>query len=245
MQRSRKSKIPTTEDVLRQQEAQAKASKENAVAVKKENALVADDGNAWLEFGTSLQDILGLPRMKHTKESTYAVGESETVPIGTRAVGHPDELEIGWTRWDGNQPTDKRWGRVADKFVPPLERDLPDNEPVKQPDGSHRRPWQFGMMMPITLLNEGGQTYALFITAKSAFGAISSLSREYGKRLCDGKAGRPIIELRTDKFWSHRYHTWVAKPVLPIVGWTDANGKPLALKDDIEDDLPDFGGRAA
>jgi len=30
-----------------------------------------------------------------------------------------------------------------------------------------------------------------------------------------------------------------------IVGWTDPDGKPLSLADDMEDAIPDLGGRAA
>jgi hypothetical protein len=241
-------KARTTEDILKEQEAQAKVERENAFTVKTgNNALVGSADNPWLELGTQLHEILGLPRMKFSKEADYLIGESESVPKGTKVVGHADETELGWVLWENNQPVDRRWGRIAESFVPPPESELPNNEPIAQPDGSMRKPWQFGMVLPVTLMSEGGETYAFSVTSKGGIGAVSGVSRAYGKRLRDGKPGRPIIELKSDKYWSRRYHTWVNYPVLTITGWTDpSSGKPLSLKDDLNDDLPDnLKGKAA
>jgi len=233
-----KTKVRTTEQVLREQEARAKAERENALTATEGNALIADNDNPWLEMSTALDKILGLPRLKFSKEAEYVVGESESLAIGTRVIAHADEIELGWKRWENNQLIDQRWGRIADNFVPPQEKELPNNEPVVQPDGTSRKPWQFSMELPVTVMDAGEQVLSFTVTSRGGLGAVSAVSRAYGKRLKEGQPGRPILELKGDKYWSNRFHTWVNYPVLTIVGWTDAGGKPLSLRDDLNDDLP-------
>jgi len=58
-------------------------------------------------------------------------------------------------------------------------------------------------------------------------------------------AGLPIVELQPDSY-KHKQYGKIFFPVLHIVGWTDDKGEQLSLKDDMEDDIPDFSkGRAA
>jgi hypothetical protein len=236
-------KVRTTPDILKEQEKRANAARENALPMRKgaSNALVADSNNPWLELGSSLQDVLGLPRLKFPKEGgKYAISENESIPLGTRATAHADKIELGWKRWENNQCTDTRWGRLADNFAPPPEDKLPDNEPIIQSDGTSRKPWQFSMKMPVTIMDAGRQTYDLTVTAKSAFGAIRGVSHAYGKRRQEGRTECPIVELKGDRFWSHNYHTWVQFPVLEIVGWAGPDGKPLSTSDDLGDAIPEF-----
>jgi hypothetical protein len=122
---------------------------------------------------------------------------------------------------------------------------LPDNDPVAKGDGTVRRPWQFGMMIPVTFLNAGGQTYGFSVTGKYAMGAVSGVNRAFGRRKEGPRPGRPILELQGDKRWNPRHHTWVNFPKLPIVGWTGPDGKPLSLSDDLEDAIPELGKRVA
>jgi hypothetical protein len=242
----RKRSSRTTEQVLKEQEQRAKAERENAVAKAGSNALAGDGNNPWLEMGTALEQILGLERLRFAKEGGYFIGETDEVPLGTRGIGHVDEAELGYKKWVNNQCVDTRWGRIADKFIPPPEDELPDNKPVEQDDGSLRRPWQFGMLLPVTLMDAGGQTYGFGVTGKFALGAVSGVIRAYGRRKESGQPGRPILELQSDKKWVQRHHTWVNFPKLIIVGWTGPDGKPLSLKDDLNDDLPDqLKGKAA
>ena len=72
------------------------------------------------------------------------------------------------------------------------------------------------------------------------------MTRAYGKRVQakGDEAGLPIIELRSDSY-KHRTYGKIFFPVMHIVGWTGPDGKPLSLADDMEDAIPDLGGRAA
>jgi hypothetical protein len=224
--------------VLRDQEALIETERRNtALARAKANALAADDTNPWTEIGAELDKILGFPRMKFTTAGEYSVGETEIIPKGTKGTAHANDIELGFKKWEDNRLLDQRWGHVADRFIPPPEDELPDNEPHKQADGSMRRPWQFAMVLPITLLNAGGQTYAFGVTSKGGIGAVSAISRAYGKRLQEGLPGLPIVELKSDKYWHRVHHNWVHYPVLLIVGWAGPDGKPLSLAEELNDSV--------
>ena len=59
---SARKKIPTTEDVLKDQQRQADTQRGNAAMVKKAaNVLVADVSNPWIEVGAELDKFLGAP----------------------------------------------------------------------------------------------------------------------------------------------------------------------------------------
>jgi hypothetical protein len=238
---SAKKKICTKQDVLKEQEERAKADTENALALReRNNALVADADNPWIEMSTALDLVLGLPRMKYSKEGTYMVGDNEEIAKGTRVIARASETEYGWTRWDNNAPVDKRWGRMVDRFIPPAECDLPDNEPIKQPDGSFKKPWQFSMGCPMTILGKDGspsETYAFITPSKGGLNAMRGLTRALGRRRYQGKPGEPICELDGDKYWHRTHNSWVNYPIIRIVGWTDATGRPLSRAEDLDDGI--------
>jgi hypothetical protein len=239
-------KARTAEQVLREQEAQANAARENAVVRAGSTALAADNLNTWIEIGAELDKVLGLTRMKFSHTAgEYTVGEAETIPLGTRGVAHADKVEWGYKLYKDGQFVDQQWGRMADGFAPPPENKLPDNELRQQPDGSQKRPWQFSMVLPVTLLNAGDQTYALRVTSKGGIRAVGTVSREYAKRLRKGPPGLPVVELREGKYWHSVHNCWVHYPVLLIVNWTGPDGKPLSTSDDLEDAIPEFGKKVA
>jgi hypothetical protein len=245
---SAKRKIRTAEEVLKEQEETVARDQKNAIALRESaNALVADGGNPWLEMSAELDKVLGLPRMKFL-DGKFMIGDSEEIPLGTKIIAHASETEYGWTRWENNAPGDKRWGRMADRFAPPAETDLPNNEPIKQPDGSLKKPWQFSMAVPVTILGKDGQlgeTFAFVTPSKGGLNAIRGLTRAYGRRRDQGKNGDPACELVADKYFHRTHNSWVYYPIFRIINWTGPDGKPLSLKDDLADEIPTFGGKAA
>ena len=249
-----KKRVRTTEDVLKEQGAQAKAARESVPATAtRRTALTVDDSNPWIEIGTELDKYLGAPLLKFTKQGEFAISDIDAVPAGTRCVAHCDMMEIGWVKWvDGRpsaDPADNKVGLVADGFIPPQKSDLPDRDETQweiQDDGKPRDPWAFQMSVPLTLLDAGGETYKFTAGSKGGLRCLSGLTRAYGKRVQakGSAAGLPIIELRSDSY-KHRTYGKIFFPVMHIVGWTGPDGKPLSLADDMEDAIPDLGGRAA
>jgi hypothetical protein len=249
-----KRKGRTTKDVLKEQEAQAKAARENVlVAAKRSTALTPLDGsNPWIEIGTELDKYLGAPLLKFTKQGEFAISDLDTIPVGTHCITHCDKMEIGWIKWiDGrpsSDPGDRKLGLVADGFIPPKRSDLPDTDETQWEieDGEPRDPWAFQMSVPLTLLNAGGETYKFVTPSKGGLRCLSGLTRAYGKRVQakGDAAGQPVVELRSDSY-KHRKYGKIFYPVMHIVGWTGPDGNPLSLVDDIEDTIPDFSGKAA
>src|SRR5262245_18785516 len=72
---------------------------------------------------------------------------------------------------------------------------------------------------------------------KGGLTCVSKLIRAYGRRVQDKKVpGLPIVELRADHY-RHRTYGKIFFPVMHIVGWTDADGKPLSIADDLNDEI--------
>src|SRR5262249_4469541 len=144
-------RIPETEDILKQQEAQAKAQRENENAVarlKGSTALTPDGTNAWLEVSTELDRFVGAPFVKFSKQGEYAVSDTESIPAGTRCVAHVDEAEFGWRYWWGGKSVHEkaRMGRVCDRFVPPQRSELGELDQTQwemDEQGAPRDPYQF------------------------------------------------------------------------------------------------------
>ena len=227
-----------------------KAEKESAIAVRsKDSALAADNDNAWLEVSAELDRFIGAPFVKFTKTGDYAISDVENLPNGSRCIAHADETEFGWTLWQGGKPTERRMGRVADRFIPAQRSELglaDEREWELQTDGTRRDPWQFGAQVPITRLDAGGETYQFTTGSKGGLRCVNGLVRAYGRRVQSEKApGLPIVELKSDRY-KHPTYGWIYYPVMHIVGWTDDSGRPQSVADDLNDDLPDnLKGKAA
>jgi hypothetical protein len=241
--RTAKKKHRTTEDVLREQEAQAKAARENALTVKKgSTALSADGSNPWIEVSAELDRFIGAPFVRFSKQGEFAISDTETIPAGTRCVAHCEEISFGWRKWLDNKVVDTRMGLVADRFVPAQRRDLGDTDEDQweiQDDGSRRDPWQLNASVPLTRLDTG-ETYLFSVSSKGGLRCINGLTRTYGSRVkAKGEAaGNPIVELQPDSY-KHRTYGKIFFPLLHVVGWTDASGKLLSSAELLDDDLPD------
>jgi hypothetical protein len=244
----KKARARTSSDVLQEQEKQAAAARENAVAVRASGiALVADPGNPWLEVATALDRFVGAPFVKFNKQGEFAISDTEAIPAGTRCIAHVDEVLFGWRKWADNKVVDTRMGRVADRHVPAQRNELGDTDERQwevQDDGSRRDPWQFTASLPLSRLDTG-EAYLFSTSSKGGIRAINGLTRTYGSRVRakGDKAGLPVVELQPDHY-KHSLYGKIYFPCLRVVNWTGADGEPLSVGADLEDAIPDFGGRA-
>jgi hypothetical protein len=240
-----KKKVPATEDVLREQKD--RADRKNVPAKPKSTAL-ADASNPWTEIGTELDKYLGAPLLKFNKQGEFALSDVDALADKTRCVAHCDLMEIGWVKWADGRPVDRKVGLIAEKFIPPQRHDLPDRDEDQweiDDDGQRRDPWSFQMSVPVTMLTEGGETYKFTVGSKGGLRCLGALSRTYGRHVAAGKSGQPIVELCSD-FYMHPKYKKIFFPVLHVVGWTGADGKPQTLAEDLDDSLPDdLKGKAA
>jgi hypothetical protein len=243
-----KKSVRTSEQVLREQEARAKAARENAVVKKGGTALITDNSNPWIEVSAELDKFVGAPFVRFSKSGQFEISESEAIATGTKCIAHVDEVAFGWRKWQGNRLVETRMGRVADRFVPAQRQELGDTNPGEwetQDDGTPRDPWQFCASLPLTRLDTG-EGYVFSVSSKGGQRCVNGLTRTYGSRVRakGDAAGLPVVELQPDSY-KHKQYGKIFFPVLHIVNWTDASGKPLSASDDMEDGIPDFGGRAA
>ena len=243
-----KRKVRSTEEILKEQKAQA-ARDAKAVAFLASTTLSTGGvNNNWLEIGAELDKYLGAPLLKFTKQGEFAISDIDTIPNGTRCIAHCDLMELGWVKWADGKPTgDRKVGLVVDGFIPPKREDLPDRDETTweiQDDGTRRDPWSFQMSVPITRLDAGGETYQFTVGSKGGLRCLSALTRMYGKRIAEKKSGLPVVELQADSY-KHRTYGRIFFPVMHVVGWTGADGKPESLSVDMNDEIPDLGKKAA
>ncbi len=212
---------------------------ENTSLIKVAPSALALPSNPWSEIATELDKVLGAPAVKFTKDGTFALSDTDSVPAGTRCVARIDLVQTGWVKWLDNLVVRRIMGLVAESFVPPARATLDDIEENNWPidnKGKSRDPWQFQMVLPITRLDTD-ETLNFTTGSKGGLGAINKLIRTYGSRLARGGGGLPIVELRSD-FYKHREYGKIFFPAFLITSWTDNGGKPLSVKDDLEDTIP-------
>lgn len=66
---------------------------------------------------------------------------------------------------------------------------------------------------------------------------MNSLTRTYGRRVQNEKVpGLPVVELKADSY-KHRRYGKIFTPLMIVVEWTGADGKPLSLADDLNDEI--------
>jgi hypothetical protein len=244
---STKRKARTSEDILREQEEAAKASRENALVKKASNtSLVADPGNAWLEVSSELDRFVGAPYLRFSKQGEFAISDTETIPAGTRCIAHTDEIQFGWRKWQDNKVVDVRMGYVRDRYVPAQRHELGDIDEagweMQDGGGVRRDPWQFTASLPLTRLDTG-EAYLFSTSSKGGIRAINGLTRTYGSRVRTkgDAAGLPVVELRPDHY-KHSQYGKIYFPCLHVATWTDASGAVLSLSADMEDEIPHLGG---
>jgi hypothetical protein len=239
-----KRKVRTTEEVLKEQKTRAAR---DLTVTPAANTALSTGGNCWLEIGAELDKYLGAPLLKFSKQGEYAISDIDTIPTGTKCVAHCDLMELGFVKWTDGRPTDRKVGLVADGFVPPRKDDLPDRDESTweiSDTGEKRDPWAFQMSVPVTRLDAGGETYQFTAGSKGGLRCLSALTRAYGKRVAEKTPGLPIVELQSDSY-KHRTYGKIFFPVMHIVGWTGADGKPQTLGEDMSDALPDFDKKVA
>ena len=246
MNTATKQKVPTAAAILQQQKrdhapggiAAKTPARSTAVARPAAGDLAVPD-NPWMEVSSVLGEFVGAPRLKFTKDGDFAISDTETIPPGTRCIAHVDQLEFGWTKWQDNQPVERRSGRVADRYRPASRAELGDLDESKweiQPDGTRRDPWQFGATLPVTRLDTN-ETFDFVTGSKGGLRAVGMLSRAYGKRADKQPKSLPIVELQPDHY-KHKQYGKIYVPALHVVNWTDDNGVPLSAADDLNDKIP-------
>jgi hypothetical protein len=237
----------TPEEILKQQEADAerdrmermRAVQPPVVANSRSPVAAQPAANAWVEVSTALDQVLGGPLLKFTKQGEFVTGsDANVMPAGTRCVARVDEVQFGWCKWIGGEKVDQRMGRTADRFCPPQRSELGDTDRAQWEvdDGKPKDPWQFQTLLPVTRLDTD-ETFDFVSGSKGGLAAVNKLVRTYGTRLAQGKDGLPIVDLRAGDY-KHRTYGKIFFPVFAIVNYTSATGAPATVAEDLQDAIP-------
>src|SRR5262249_742715 len=80
----------------------------------------ATSSNAYLEDGG---DSIG--EMLRFVKGKWRIGD-EIIPLGTRYIAYVPQSLKGWVRFENGKPTDRRVGKVAERFQMPEREELGD-----------------------------------------------------------------------------------------------------------------------
>jgi len=190
--------------------------------------------NAWLEMSNAMDSYVGYSFMKFQKDGQYTVGvEAEEAPLGTKAIAHARQVELGWRKWQDNSPVDRRMYKIADGLVPPSRSELGDMDQSQweQDNGKRIDPWQFWGAIRIELCGSG-ETFMFESRSKGGLGAINKIVKVFGQRVRDMNGqdpGRLLIELQADKYkHPNPQYGWIWYPILRRLGWIGPDGKLLS-----------------
>jgi hypothetical protein len=185
------------------------------VSVVKNTLPAMPEANPWLDAAAEAASDLG-KIIKFTRGKYYC-GE-ELVPIGSEYVAHVNEIARGWTRFFDKRATDRRIGKLADRYVVPKREDLGDQDESqweRTTAGEPRDPWSLQWYLPLVPL--GTDELATFISGSNGGdGAIRTLCGAYGRRLAAGAL--PVVALKSLSY-RHAEFGMIDKPVFEIVGW--------------------------
>jgi hypothetical protein len=81
------------------------------------------------------------------------------------------------------------------------------------------------------------ECFCFTTSSKGGLACMNSLTRTYGRRVQNEKVpGLPIVELKADSY-KHRRYGKIFTPQMIVVEWTGADGRPLSLADDLNDEI--------
>lgn len=165
--------------------------------------------------------------------------DAQTDHIGKLLVANMEELSIGWIRWEGGKPVERRMNLLL-SGIRPEPRDAlgyTDQELWETDDeGKATDPWTKTNELPMAD-PETGEQMTFSASSKGAIGCIGNLCKAYAKERMQHVGEVPVLELSRDSYM-HPVYKKTYVPVLNIVDWIE-NGRvptPAAASDD--DDAP-------
>jgi hypothetical protein len=201
-------------------ESRRRGSTELAVITRSATLPATTGGtNPFLAFAASEsgQDIIG--KLIKFSKGDYLCEKAE-VPSGSEFLAAVDALVVGWQRWVGKQPIERRLGRLADGFREPEREELghlDESQWELDSEGRPQDPWAKVRYLPMKRLVDG-ELFTLTMNGKGRSGeAIGRLCGAFG-RSRHSSDHFPIIRLGVEAY-EHKVYGRIKYPALPVVGW--------------------------
>lgn len=205
------------------------------------NEIMKQEPNYYEKYGdaAAARNIVG-KLLKFTKFGEYRAGvENEEVPIGTDLVAYMPSLAVGYVRWEDNRPAQTEVGYIGEGYVPPRRNDLGFNNMAEwecDDKGAPRDPWQFTNSLIFIDLHKGC-LYTFNTSSRGGLGAMTGLSKIYGRHKRTKPRELPTIKLGVDSYrHSNKAYGEIRFPVFKIVDdqWFPVDDLPLL------EGLPEF-----
>jgi hypothetical protein len=245
---------PTSDQVVAEQKAQAKALQEqkrqhSAVPAKVEASTPAPATIDTRTLEERYVDEIAPSsfageRIRFTKEAKVIVGDSdEEIGPDVDLVALLDETLVGWVRFngEGEMPT-RIMGPLYGGFKMPERSELGDTDPALWKPGlsnAPEDPWHHTIY--IVLQNPATQTIYTFTTSsKTGRRACGVLFRHYNRMRRNDKDHYPIVHLRPSGYEDERYG-WVNTPSFVILGRIPKNSTMVpdtSVAADMNDSIP-------
>src|SRR5258708_3112653 len=124
-------------------------SRLSEVSVIKNNPTTVYEANPWLDAAAEAASDLG--KILKFSKGKYFIGE-EVVPPGTEYITHVDQVARGWSKFADKKISDRRIGKLADRYVVPKREELGDLDKSKwekASNGDPRDPWALQWYLPL------------------------------------------------------------------------------------------------
>ena len=244
--------MPTTEQVLARQKADAEANtarnKATLPAAAANTAMVAPDNRT--EVQKYVDDVAPASiagRVIRFNEEGKFITPDDDATIGDDIdfIALVDETLIGWIKFAGEgAPPDRIMGLLFDGFVMPPRSSLGDEDEAGWNIGLNGRPedpWQHQVNLVLQRVDTR-ELYTFSTSSVTGRRAIGTLLRYYDRLRRSDPNSYPLVRLKIGGF-QHRDDRvgWVKTPVIAVVGRTPKDGaaKPDgSVGADMNDQLP-------
>ncbi len=165
--------------------------------------------------------------LKFSKGEWLLGQNNDEIALGRQLVANMAELAIGWIRWSGGKPTERRMGLLAHGYKPEPRHALGDTDEAEwdvDTDGKPQDPWTFTNELPLADPDDGEQM-TFSASSKGGIGCVGNLCKAYGKEYRMREGMVPVIELQRDSY-IHPVYKKLYVPTLAIVGWVENGSVP-------------------
>jgi len=251
-------KPPSSEEILREQEARANAAR--AAAVPPVNlpattpAATGNGGNLPARYSdTPDEDFLNeidssdMPgtRIKLAQSGSFETPDGKAIEPTTQFIFLGSETLWGYLWLQKGEPPRRAMGLRSQGFIVPKEHELPDNDPATWPindlSGKPQSPWQKHVYLVLQEVSSG----ALYTYDTSSWSGLKEAGRllRHFDRLCKTHPDRlPVVRLTKGTGYRKETGAPYPKPVIVVDGTaprTDAaTPGPAVVKNEMDDQIP-------
>jgi len=188
--------------------------------------------------------------LKFSKGEYIAGQNKEELRLGKRLVVNIPGMQLGWVRWSGGKPVENRMALLIERRRIESRDELSDSDESlweRDDRGDPQDPWVLTYSVEMSD-PANSEVYSFSTTSKGGEKAIGKLLKAFGPKHRMEPHLLPIVELQRESYeHANKRFGKIYNPLLPIIGWTDADNPSVDVDDPSlgEPGSPAAGQRAA